>query len=419
MVSFYADDDFNPEFNKARSISIQFASSCLLEDFLAVVLPLLIKNPPVDDNENDAGDGIDLNASNTTLNFSINSKVSHNELNARFSFVGDSDVGNDDVDEDIPEEASQIVRYQLRPSSIATRKTPPVPPPKRKLYSREVFESTVISSVAPPASDKSLDDASQKSLVIVMEEEELPQTKKTKHSNSKLPLPLVQMNKARPSAAGTSRIFKTTSNERVPIYKRVLEDWQSDGQSSYTFVNNDPPREPTRKTINKRNTRASLKQAPAKRMTRVGRSSINKQPAVKKMPLDFVRKIVRRPCKEAAQEAKKIFGLQDTPPCHGEAEREFVDEVTVNVINGNSRTGGLVNNSLNTLTLPGITPLPVDEEARNPVEVTDNLETTSLTTVAERDGDDSESYAVFMKFIEEYRSLSLQLGEALQGIRKM
>ena len=300
----------------------------------------------------------DWNASNTTLNLSVTSHgVQNGSLLGRFSFMGDP---HDSESEPDP------------PSD-------PVVPKKRKLYSHEAFE---VQEPLPGTQEKSPSEAS---LEIVFTEKE-------------------SRNPPTETSEAPPKCNKETTGGRVPIYKRIIADWESD--SSYTFVSKDPegPREQGKRKRTAAN--AANKTAPV-RDSKVGSefkrnwSSATKKrtPALVKRPLNFVRTLMKRPCREAAQEAKKIFALQNTPPYHGEEE---------------SVTGQITTDKepQETHTVHGVQLITGGSDSKEvsgvPVAGTAAEETPS-----------SESCAVFMKFLHEYRTLSTQMGDLMRNIRRM
>lgn len=410
VVNYCVDEEYHDRFEDIRSVAIAFQSHRAVEEFIQIINPILMNDGTHNEAE-ESQENFDLNASNTTLNMSILSRSIHNgDLDGRFSFMGnETDAGDSDGDQRRP--SLEIAKGVTRSSGVLinepTVAAPPIKRTKRGLYSHIQHELMEVSTQS----------TSQESLVIVVDEEDLPQKKK----RCSVPSPNNHLTQAihRPT---TSRIYKTSAEERVPIYRTILNDWNSDADSSsYTFVNQDPPGVvPAMRQPGRRNFNATVrKTAPAKkpRATLRRRSSIvvrKTAVAKRKIPLDFVRKIIKRPCKEAAQEAKRIFGLQTTPPYHGHAENVAAEESSVRPADDSTFTA--TNNEVSRVgsdrvdqTLVGndTTMLGFYTERRDEVAA-------DVTPPA-----DPESYAVFMKFIEEYRTLSMQMGDVMQGIRKL
>lgn len=452
LVSYCVGNSDYKRFENAKHVTISFCTPEAQEQFLSVIIPIFL---PEAETPSEVAEPVDLNMTDTTLNMSMLSKGFHNgDMDARFSFAGDYDDDDDVVErehrdalakrkaeiENLKMEVESVGKILKRratirpvkrvsfqdeepkqPVFVPAKAAPAAAAPKRKLYSHNAFEV----NVSPVNTPKSA--SSQGSLVIVMNEEDVPQKEISAATSINSTTQVLSKSK---QSTGKS------SETRVPIYRTILNDWNSDAEStSYTFVSNDPPGMTT-KVAKKRTrlaappSRVANKTAPAKRAVaqitrRRNTIAARKGPAKKKLPLDFVRKIVKRPCKEAAQEAKRVFGLQDTPPYHGEAEKGCGLNVTegaqIGIDNCNNEStlveGSSVSGADDTTMKSGFgfyrersTVAGGGEEIEDNNDVEMRIEPPSL---------DNESYAVFMKFIEDYRSLSMQMGDVMQGIRKM
>lgn len=421
VVNYCVEEEYHDRFADIRSVAIVFQSHRAMEEFMHIITPILLNAANTRNKAEESQENLDYNASNTTLNMSIFSRSIHNgDLDGRFSFMGDeSDAGDTvgDPHNHVPRPSLEITKRVTRSSGVIinepTIAAPPSKRTKRRLYSHIQYELTEVTTQS----------TSHESLVIVVDEEDLPPPQKKRRSGPSSPKNHLTEAVNRPS---TSRIYKTSAEERVPIYRTILNDWNSDADSSsYTYVNQDPPGVvPAKKQRGWRNLNATVRKTapPAKKSratTMTRRSStaaaVRKTALAKrKLPLDFVRKIIKRPCKEAAQEAKRIFGLPTTPPYHGHAESVPAEDSSVKPPADDSNLSvtnvedSRVDQTLvkgNEPTMLGFYPERREEGAADDDDVTPPA--------------DTESGAVFMKFIEEYRTLSMQMGDVMQGIRKL
>lgn len=494
IVNYCVDDYDHRHFENANSLSIEFASAEVLEDFFALAVPVLMSKAAAGDGNDCEVPAANLNMTTDTLNLSVVSRSFHNgELDARFSYMGDTNYDTDrelDTDQEAPnrrrprEGPSKGVSVQQprKPKNVAIKKPVPHPkqtmpaksssastsaavqvvvvPPavqarKRKLHSNEVYEtSAMVTRSQSSAASAQGSSSSSPALVIVMNEEDIPdqqqqqQQKKKKQTKSPAPVIINSATQVLSTPTPSKSIFKTAPNARVPIYRTVLDDWNSTtahSPSSYTFVCNDPPA-----TKKGRPARASAPgggtgKAAAATVTRAARANktmpAKRAPPRKKMPLDFVRKIVKRPCREAAKEAKIVFGLKDTPPYHGhgwgsraeeqeqaqqeEGQRENANVTAEEVVEMGPTTSADESQVVAVPVADNNQPPPISslsDDTKMMQTLMDGFYTGRRSTGFDKGKDveqERESYLVFMQFVEQYRTLSTQMVDVMQGIRKL
>lgn len=429
VLNFCAQDTTHKKYVNKRSVEVKFSSAAHSDAFWTVIAPVYQRSSvqSVSHFGDDCGTDVESNSrrmllddnmTNTSLNFSVLDQSFHNgELNARFSFAGEIEdtqqstqqtrvaakVTSSSTPVEIPINPSPIagtsaMEINIKPVASATR---------RKLFSHEAYEN-----INSPKSSSHSD-----SLVIVMDEDELDELPEKNCVD-----PAVDLVKPKPVSA--AKFFKTNANSRVPIYKTVLDDWKSDNESLYNFVNNDPPPPPQPAQKKKRAPARRLSTAARKKPATVrNRNTLSKLTTrMKKLPLNVTRRktvaTLPRPDEAAARQAKEVFGLDKTPPF----EEKRPEEVTafaryVRGLNNVRRSTGFdfVRNAANAAgdgKHGGVVGAVIGQREEDDLEGND-----------EEDGNiilqEDEMNLEFVKFRNEISNLKTALGQDMKGIRTL